>query len=47
MFYFMLGIVIFAVVFLVVNYFAVVKQLKKADEAKIIDINDVKNNKEQ
>ena len=46
MFYFMLGIVIFAVVFLVVNYFAVVKQLRKADEAKTISIDEVKSKKE-
>lgn len=46
MFYFMLAIVIFAVVFLVVNYFAVVKQLRKADEEKTISINEVKSKKE-
>ena len=47
MFYFMLCIVILTVVFFIINYVIVVRQLRKADEEKTIDINDVKNNKEQ
>ena len=47
MFYFMLCIVIISIVFFIINYVVVVRQLRKADEAKTIDINDVKNNKEQ
>lgn len=46
MFYFMLCIVIVAVVFFIINYVMVVRQLRKVDEAKTISIDEVKSNKE-
>lgn len=46
MFYVMLSIVVFAVVFLIINYVMVIKQMRKADAAKTINIADIKSKKE-